>query len=110
MFGCSVELHTYAEFKRTDGPADAIAHGELRGGPVSLFASDVSGGDRPFRAEGLMLSLLGAAPSATLRAWFSRLAEGGRIVDDLQKRPWGAHDGQVIDRFGLHWLIGYEGD
>jgi PhnB protein len=29
-------------------------------------------------------------------------------VDDLQARPWGASDGQVIDRFGLHWLIGFE--
>jgi PhnB protein len=29
-------------------------------------------------------------------------------VDHLQKRPWGAFDGQVIDRFGLHWLVGYE--
>jgi PhnB protein len=28
----------------------------------------------------------------------------------LQSRPWGASDGQVIDRHGLHWLIGFEGD
>ena len=33
-----------------------------------------------------------------------------RVVDDLQKRPWGAWDGQVVDRFGLHWLIGFEVD
>jgi hypothetical protein len=25
-------------------------------------------------------------------------------------RPWGASDGQVIDRYGLHWLIGFEND
>jgi uncharacterized glyoxalase superfamily protein PhnB len=29
---------------------------------------------------------------------------------DLQTRPWGASDGQVIDRYGLHWLIGFEED
>ena len=46
----------------------------------------------------------------TLRTWFSRLSEGGRVVDELQKRPWGASDGQVIDRYGLPWLIGFEGD
>jgi MFS family permease len=40
----------------------------------------------------------------------SRLGEGGRVVDDLQTRPWGGSDGQVIDRYGLHWLIGFEGD
>jgi PhnB protein len=110
VFGCSVELHTFAEFNRTDGPADAIAHGYLAQGPVVLFGSDVAGDQPPFRSEGLMLSLLGTADPATLRSWFSSLAKGGQVVDDLQKRPWGASDGQVIDRYGLHWLIGFEGD
>ncbi len=110
VFGCAVELHTFAEFNRADGPADAIAHGGLTGGPVALSGADVAGDERPVRCEGLMLDLLGAADPSTLRAWFSRLSEGGRLVDDLQKRPWGASDGQVIDRYGLHWLIGFEGE
>jgi PhnB protein len=110
VFGCAVQLHTFEEFSRTDGPADAIAHGYLADGPVVLFGADVAGDEATFRAEGLMLSLLGTAAPSTLRAWFSRLSEGGRVVDDLQTRPWGASDGQVIDRYGLHWLIGFEGD
>lgn len=110
VFGCAVQLHTFEEFHRHDGPADAIAHGGLTGGPVALSGADVSGDERPVRTEGLMLSLLGAAEPSTLRAWFSRLSEGGQVVDHLQKRPWGASDGQVIDRYGLHWLIGFEGD
>jgi PhnB protein len=110
VFGCSVQLHTFAEFNRTDGPADAIAHGYLVEGPVALFAADVFGDEPPVRTEGMMLSLLGTAAPATLRNWFSSLSEGGRVVDDLQTRPWGASDGQVIDRYGLHWLIGFEAD
>jgi PhnB protein len=110
VFGCVAELHTFAEFNRTDGPADAIAHGSLVDGPVALFAADVAGEEPAFRCEGMMLSLLGTAPPSTLREWFSRLAEGGRVVDDLQTRPWGAFDGQVIDRHGVHWLIGFEAD
>jgi len=94
VFGCAVKLHTFAEFSRTDGPADAIAHGYLADGPVALSGADVAGDERPFRSEGLMLALLG----------------GGQVVDDLQTRPWGASDGQVIDRYGLHWLIGFEHD
>lgn len=46
----------------------------------------------------------------TVRAWFAKLSEGGPVVDDLQRRPWGTSDGQVIDQFGLHWLLGFEGD
>ena len=75
-----------------------------------LFAADVAGDEPPFRCEGMMLSLLGTGSPATLRTWFSDLSEGGQVVEDLQKRPWGASDGQVVDRFGLHWLIGFEGE
>jgi PhnB protein len=110
VFDCAVRLHTFAEFNQADGPADAIAHGYLVGGLISLFGADASGDEPSFRSEGIMLALLGTAAPSTLRAWFSRLSEGGRIVDDLQVRPWGASDGQVIDRYGLHWLIGFEDD
>ncbi len=108
VFGGRAQLHTFAEFNRTDGPPEAIAHGYVVDAPVKLFGSDVAGDEPPFRAEGLLFSLLGTADAQTLRSWFSRLADGGQVIDDLQRRPWGAHDGQVVDRFGLRWLIGYE--
>ena len=107
IFGGSVALHTLKEFGRTDGPPDAIAHGELSG-PVQLAGSDAVGSDTGFRMAGVSLSLLGTAEPQTLREWFDRLAEGGRVLDPLQVRPWGATDGQVEDRYGLRWLIGYE--
>lgn len=110
VFGCSVQLHSFEEFHRTDGPANAIAHGGLTDGPVSLFGSDATQSEPALRCEGMMLSLLGTAEPSILREWFARLSEGGEIVDDLQKRPWGASDGQVVDRYGLHWLIGFEDD
>jgi PhnB protein len=110
LFGCAVQLHTFAEFGRTDGPADAIAHGYLVDGAVELFAADVATDEPSFQSQGLMFSLLCAADSHTLRRWFDGLARDGKVVDVLQLRPWGAHDGQVVDRFGLHWLIGYEED
>jgi PhnB protein len=108
VFGCSVQFHTLQEFNRTDGPPDAVAHGYLLDGPVALFAADVTDGGPSFRCEGMMLSLLGTATPPTLHQWFSGLSAGGTVVDELQTRPWGASDGQVIDRYGLHWLIGYE--
>jgi len=106
-FGGELELHTFAEFGRTDGPPDAIAHGVLDG-DVALYASDAAEGESPLRTEGLMFSLLGTAGPATLHQWFDALADGGRVIDPLQVREWGASDGQVVDRFGLHWLVGYE--
>ncbi|MEQ6900756.1 VOC family protein [Nocardioides sp. YIM 152588] len=109
VFGGTLVLNTYADFGRTDGPGGAIAHGMLQG-PVTLFASDAAEGEATLRTEGVMFALLGTADAATLREWFAGLSEGGRVVDDLQQRPWGAWDGQVLDRFGMHWLIGFETD
>ena len=107
VFGGEVELHTFDEFGRTDGPAGAIAHGVLSG-PVTLYGSDTAGDEEPVSMAGASIALLGTADGATLTRWFELLASGGTVVDPLQKRPWGATDGQVLDRYGLRWLIGYE--
>jgi PhnB protein len=109
VFGGDVQLFTLGDFNRDDGPVDAIAHGTLTGGPVALFGSDAVN-EPAFHSEGLMLALLGTADPATLTGWFERLSDGGRVVDALQVRSWGAHDGQVVDQYGIHWLIGYEGE
>ncbi len=107
VFGGELSLYTYEEFNRSDGPPDAIAHGVLAG-VVALAGSDAAPGQTTVRFEGLMLSLLGTAEPAVLHEWFDKLADGGRVIDPLAPKPWGASDGQVMDRHGLHWLIGYE--
>ncbi|HET9647387.1 MAG TPA: VOC family protein [Microlunatus sp.] len=107
VFGGQLKMFTFAEFNRVDGPADAIAHGELTG-VVSVGGSDAATGQPSVKLEGFLLSLLGTAEPATLHGWFDALAEGGRVVDPLAEKPWGAADGQLIDRYGIAWLIGYE--
>ncbi|MHA7176303.1 VOC family protein [Arthrobacter sp. Sr24] len=107
IFGGELSLHTYEEFSRSDGPGHAIAHGMLTG-PVSLAGSDAAEGQEPVKTEGVMLSLLGTAEAHVLSEWFGKLAVGGTVMDPLAEKPWGASDGQVIDRHGLHWLIGFE--
>lgn len=108
VFGGQLSLHTYQEFGRTDGPPDAIAHGVLEG-PVSLAGSDAAEGESSVEVRGLLLSVLGAAEPEVLHRWFDELAGGGgEVLDPLAPKPWGAADGQVVDRHGLRWLIGYE--
>ena len=109
VFGGELVLHTFADFGREDGPGDAIAHGILTG-PVDLFGADGAADSGPSRRDGLVLSLLGFAAPDVLHGWFAALSKGGEVIDPLQRRPWGASDGTVRDRFGLTWLVGYEGD
>ncbi|WP_108718723.1 VOC family protein [Miniimonas sp. S16] len=106
VFGGELVLHTYEDFGRTDGPPDAIAHGMLQG-PVELFASDAAVDEPAEVPSGVLFALLGTADPATMRAWFAALAEGGTVTDPLQRRAWGDHDGQVTDRFGIRWLVGF---
>lgn len=108
VFGGELSLHTYDDFGRSDGPADAIAHGELTG-PVSISAADAAVGDPVFSSTGLLFSLLGVEEPPLLRAWFDALADGGEVVTPLERREWGDHDGVVRDRFGIDWLIGFRG-
>ncbi|MBN9176805.1 MAG: VOC family protein [Microbacterium sp.] len=108
VFGGDLVIHSYGDFGRGDGPADAVAHGMLQGA-VELFASDAGPGEEPLALRGILFSLLGMAEPAELERWFAALAEGGAVLDALALKPWGDHDGQVRDRFGVTWLIGYQG-
>jgi len=108
VFGGEVRIATFADFSRTDGPADAVAHGQLAG-ELQLFAADAGSDDTAFTATGLMFSLLGAAEPDVLRRWFDDLATDGSVVEPLQQRAWGDWDGTVRDVFGVTWLIGFEG-
>jgi len=107
VFGGELVLYTRADMGRQDTP-EAIAHGMLQG-PVELFASDADAGDPPLALSGILFSLLGAAEDDVLEQWFAALSKDGTDIDQLQLRPWGDHDGQVTDRYGVRWLIGYQG-
>jgi PhnB protein len=109
LFGGALQLHTFEDFGRSDGSAQAIAHGVLTG-RVSVSAADAGDGEETFSSTGLFFSLLGTGTPEESHSWFAALAEGGEVLDALQQRPWGGWDGQVRDRFGLTWLIGYELD
>ncbi len=108
VFGGELALHTYADVQRTDGPSDAIGHGMLQGA-VDLFAADAGPDADAVHIVGAAFSLLGAAKPDVLHEWFAKLSVEGTAIDPLQKRPWGDFDGQVTDRYGIRWLIGYEG-
>ena len=106
IFGGELELHA-GDTMRPDGSAALVQHGILVG-PVRLYGADAEPGDSALPMQGLHLALLGAAEPATLHEWFDALADGGEVIAPLEARPWGASDGQLVDRYGVRWLIGYE--
>lgn len=109
VFGGDLRTIDYAQAGRHDGPPDSIAHGRLSG-PVELAGADAGADDDAVQMTGMFLSLLGAADATTLTSWFDRLSAGGRVTDALQRRPWGDYDGTLVDRYGIRWLIGFQGE
>ncbi|WP_333811657.1 VOC family protein [Timonella senegalensis] len=107
IFGGKLEMFTFEQFERTEGPPDAIAHGVLSG-PVELYGTDAVEGEDTVNPKGVAISLLGVADGTTLTSWFEALSQDGAVLDPLAHRAWGATDGQVVDKFGVRWLIGFE--
>lgn len=108
VFGGQLQLANFEQFQRSDGAPDLIAHGELSEGPVRLFAADSVGGEDTLKMRGLHFALLGVADAAEMATWFEALAAEGTVIDPLVMRPWGDTDGQVRDRFGVRWLLGFQ--
>jgi PhnB protein len=41
-------------------------------------------------------------------ALFNGLAAGGKVIMPLEKMFWGAWFGQLVDKFGVQWMINYD--
>lgn len=107
VFGGELQTFDYATAGRLDGPGDAIAHGQLAG-LVEIAGADAGADADAVQMGGMFLSLLGTADAVTLTSWYDQLAAQGRVIDPLQKRPWGDYDGTLVDRYGVRWLIGFQ--
>lgn len=86
---------------------DKVMHMVLSvaGGNV-LFLSDAFG---PVGAEGSIAFGLTFGDVDTARQAYANLAEGGTQIYPLEPQPWGAHYGEVVDKFGVKWMIVQQG-
>lgn len=41
---------------------------------------------------------------------FKRLSDGGRVGMELQRVEWAESFGTCTDRYGIHWMLSFEGD
>jgi PhnB protein len=40
---------------------------------------------------------------------FAALSEGGRVNQSMENMPWGSYWGNLIDKFGVRWMINVDG-
>ncbi len=107
VFGGTLNVMTFADMGGMGMPEDQqdqVMHADLMvNDGVTLMGADMGEG-----TDNGAVSLSGD-DDETLRGWFAGLAEGGEIVEPLEKAPWGDAFGQVTDKFGIRWMMNIAG-
>lgn len=112
VFGGDLTVSTFADYQVPAGPdeADWIMHSQLTSSGLTLMISDVPLSMTYTPGDNISVSLSGsAAEGDELRGYYDKLADGGTVTVPLEKAPWGDDFGQVVDRFGINWLVNIAG-
>ncbi|TAJ48624.1 MAG: VOC family protein [Herbiconiux sp.] len=112
VFGGELTVSTFADYQMPAGPdeADWIMHSQLTSSGLTLMISDVPSSMEYTPGNNISVSLSGGADdSEELRGFYEGLSDGGTVTMPLDKAPWGDYFGQVIDRFGINWLVNIAG-
>jgi PhnB protein len=108
VFGGDLRMSTFEEYHAAQDPSEAnqIMHAQLDGpNDLTLMASDVPQRmDFQAGTNDFSVSLSGE-DEAELTGFFNGLAQGGMVLQPLEKAPWGDWFGMLKDRFGVTWLV-----
>jgi len=109
VFGGELKVNTFGEFGMQDSPqADQIMHAQLETeAGYTLMASDTPPGMPYNPGDTITISLSGDEES--LKTYFAALAEGGKIGTPLEKQMWGDEYGDLVDKFGVSWMVNLGG-
>lgn len=103
IFGGEVTMSTFGESNVPDMPAEQIMHGQIIvDGKVLLMCSDAPMGGEEHK--GFAISLSGNN-GQELRTYWDKLSDGAEIVTTLDQKPWGDEFGQLVDKFGIMWMV-----
>ena len=93
-----------------DAAADRIAHIALPIGQNVLMGTDVIGDQvASFKIGNNGYIVLDPDDAAEAKRLFDGLAAGGRVEMPLQATEWAEQYGILADRFGVQWMVNYEG-
>jgi len=112
VFGGELTMSTFGEFPMPGIGADEagkIMHAQLTT-PAGLT---VMGADAPSTMPvtpgGQITISLSGTETEELRGYWERLSEGGTVTMPLNVAPWGDAFGQLVDRFGIEWMVNITG-
>ena len=84
-----------------------VMHARLQFDDNILYMSDTLAGGRITAGNNIRLSLEFKQPGK-MKKLFAKLSDGGKVIMPLQDTFWNARFGQLIDKFGVHWMMNCE--
>jgi PhnB protein len=107
VFGGKLTMSTFQEYHASEDPSEdnLIMHAQLEADNGIVFMA----ADTPKRMEyrpgtNFNMSLSGDN-EAEGRGYYEKLAQGGTILQPLEKAPWGDTFGMLTDKYGITWLV-----
>lgn len=86
---------------------DCILHATLTKESLVLMGTDMVPSHGLIKGNNVSLSLK-CMSLEQIGTWFEKLSEGGKVEHPLEHSFWGALFGDIIDKYGNHWLLSYE--
>ncbi|CAN5659476.1 MAG: VOC family protein [Acidimicrobiia bacterium] len=106
VFGGQLTLNTFGEYGDKEAPeANNIMHAQLetdRG--YTLMGADTVPGMEYSPGSNFAVSLSGD-DADELRGYWKKLSDGGNVGVPLEKQMWGDEFGQLVDRYGVGWMV-----
>ncbi|HEX8806306.1 MAG TPA: VOC family protein [Candidatus Aquilonibacter sp.] len=84
--------------------ANKIMHATFIAGDLKFMASDGRPGTPPHGEDEIALSIATEDATEGERV-FSALSQGGTVEMPLQEAFWGGRFGQIVDKFGIQWMV-----
>ena len=84
--------------------AEGIMHSEFRAENINFYATDGMPGQELVQGNAITLCI-NFTDEAEQERVFNALGDKGQITTPLADMFWGAKFGEVIDRFGVRWML-----
>ena len=110
--GGELTLQTVAETpiaaQCPQGMQQHIMHAGLtKNGVLLLMATDMTSSEGFHPGNNIALSL-NCSSEEEINTFFAKLAEGGKIMENLKIQFWGAIFGALTDKYGISWMFNYD--
>jgi len=109
VFGGELTTSTFAASGAPveKGEEELLMHSQITvNGKPFLMAADTPQHMAFVPAAGISISLSGGqVDDASLRDYWAKLSASGRILQPLEKAPWGDAFGMCVDGYGITWMV-----